>query len=174
RRQRALHPRQGCIHQLQRAVHVHVPLEEEVDFGGAAAGDRPQVIEPLHRIDGFLKRPRDRDQHLVDRHHAIIHAHYDAREIRFWKNCHRNRERQERTYRDQRQDHEDNGFAKARRPVRRATIGRRQRRVAHCFFALPSSFFFWSLPLGFSSSGSFSSGGGALASTTLTFCLSST
>ena len=43
---------------------------------------RPQVIQPLHGVHGLFDGPRDRHQHLVDGHHAVVHAHHDAREIR--------------------------------------------------------------------------------------------
>ena len=44
-----LHTRQSRVDQLQRAVHVGIPVEEQVDFGGAAAGDGEQMVEARGR-----------------------------------------------------------------------------------------------------------------------------
>ena len=80
-RQRRLHARQSGVHQLQRAVHVDVPVKEQVDFGGAAAGDGIHMVEARHDVDGFFERLGDRHQHLVDGRDAVVDADDDAREI---------------------------------------------------------------------------------------------
>ncbi len=75
-------------------IHVHVPVEEQVDLRRAAAGDGLHVVEARHRVDGFLDGPRHGDQHLIDGHDAVLHAEHNAREIGFRENRHGNAERQ--------------------------------------------------------------------------------
>ena len=48
-RQRALNARHRRIDQLQRLEHVDVPVEEQIDLGRAAAGDRSDVLEARER-----------------------------------------------------------------------------------------------------------------------------
>src|SRR5262249_23139243 len=137
-------------------------------------GDRPQVIQALHGIDGVLDRPGHRDHHLVDRKHAVIRADHDAREIRVRENRHRNGERQVHAYGHQRQNDEDNRLAVAIRPVGRGLSiggGRWCREIAHLAFGFASSFFSSLPPF---SSGSSSSTSFTVVSITLTLALSST
>jgi hypothetical protein len=141
-RQAGLGARHGGVYQFQRAVHIHLPGEEQVDFRRAAAGDTPQMIQPGHRVDGLFDGPGDRDQHLVDGENAVVDAHHDARKIRLRKNRDRNGEREISTHGDEGEDDEDDGLAVAGRPVRR--VGRRDLwadRVAHLDLGLASSFF---------------------------------
>ena len=68
------------VHILQRLEHVHFPVEEQIDFRRAAAGDGAHRLQAGHAVDRLLNRTRDGDHHLVDGHHAVIHADQDARE----------------------------------------------------------------------------------------------
>ncbi len=125
RRQRRLDSGQRGVHQFQRAVHVHVPGEEQVDLGGAAAGDGPQMIEALHRVDCFFDGPRHLHHHLVDGEDPGIHADHDARKVGAREDRDRNRESKIDPDGHQRQDDEDDRFAMTRRPVRRFGVGGR-------------------------------------------------
>ena len=109
--------RQGGVHALQRPVHFFVPVEKQVDFRRTPAGDGLDPLQPLHPVHRFFQDARHGDHHLVDGHHAVVGADHDAREIRRREHRHRNVERQIRARGRQRQDHEDDGFAVARRPV---------------------------------------------------------
>ncbi len=39
-----LHARERGVHVLQRLEHVDVPIEKQIDFGGAAAGDGANIL----------------------------------------------------------------------------------------------------------------------------------
>jgi hypothetical protein len=43
------------------------------------------ALETLDRVERFLDRPRDRDQHLIDRGDAVVDADQHAREVHFGK-----------------------------------------------------------------------------------------
>ena len=92
-RQTALDARDRGVDQLQRLQHVDVPVEEQVDLRGSAAGHRSDVLEPGDGPDRLLDRPRDGDLHLLDRHHAVVDADDDAREIGRRKHGHREAQR---------------------------------------------------------------------------------
>ena len=53
-REFALQTRDESIDALKREDHVAVPVEEEIDFGGAAAGDGLDFLQAGNAIDGFL------------------------------------------------------------------------------------------------------------------------
>ncbi len=46
----------AALTRCQRLEHVDLPGEEEVDFDGAAAGDRLHPLEPLHRVQRLFDR----------------------------------------------------------------------------------------------------------------------
>ena len=130
-RQLRLHARQRGVDALQRLEHVDLPGEEQIDFRGSAAGDRPDVLEPLHAVHRLLDRPRDGHLHLIDRRDAVVDADDDAREVDFGEDGDRNRRREVDADGDQREDDEDDRLAvargpvlaaRSRRPVRRASV----------------------------------------------------
>ncbi len=82
------------IHSLQRQDHVGAPVEEQIHFGGTAAGDGLHPAEPGDAVDRFFDGLGDRNEHLVDGHDAVVNANDDAREIRAWKDRHWNLDRQ--------------------------------------------------------------------------------
>ena len=91
-RQLGLQARDDGVDALQRQNHIAAPVEEKIDLRVPAAGDRRDFLEAGDAVDGFLERPGDRHQHLVNRHHAVVYANNDAREIRVGKNRHGNTE----------------------------------------------------------------------------------
>ena len=95
-RQRLLHLAERRIHQLQRAEHVHVPVEEEADLGRAAAGGGAHGHQAGNAVDRVFDRLGDGDLHLLDRHDAVVHADDDARKIGLGKDRDRHLERQRR------------------------------------------------------------------------------
>ena len=62
---RGLNARDGGVDGLKCLEHVRVPVEEEVDFSGAATSDGGDVIEARHGIDSLFQRASDGDLHLV-------------------------------------------------------------------------------------------------------------
>ena len=84
-RQRLLHLGERRIHQLERLVHVHVPIEEQADFGLAAAGNGANGDQPRHGVYRILDGLGDRDLHLLHRHHAVVDADDYARKVRLRK-----------------------------------------------------------------------------------------
>ena len=56
RRQRGLDARQRGVDQLQRQRHVDAPVEVQIDFRRAAAGDRVHILQARNAIDRFLDR----------------------------------------------------------------------------------------------------------------------
>ena len=74
-----------CIDELKRAEHVDVPVEEETDFSGAAAGVRTHGEQAGDRIDGILDWLCDGYLHLFDGHNTVVDADDDAREVCFGK-----------------------------------------------------------------------------------------
>ncbi len=81
---------QRRIDKLERLKHVDLPVEEQINLRGPAAGDGTDGFQPLHAVDRLLYRTRDRDHHLIDGHHAVVNADHDARKIRGRKNRNRN------------------------------------------------------------------------------------
>ncbi len=72
---------QGRVCQLQRAIHVNVPVEEEADFRRASAGVAAHGEQAWDAVDGVLDGLGDRDLHLLNRHHAVVDANDDARKV---------------------------------------------------------------------------------------------
>ena len=136
--ERRLNASHSSVHQLQRAVHIDLPGEEKIHLRGASAGDGPKMIQAGDAIDRFFDGAGDRDQHLVDRKDAVIHADNDPRKVGIGKNSDRDGQGEKHAYGNHREDHEDDGFAVARRPVRRFL---EVHRIAHLDFGLASSFF---------------------------------
>src|SRR5256885_12983517 len=87
-----LQARDDGIHALKRENHVRIPVEEQIDFCGTAAGDGLYGLEARDAIDGFFDGARNRDEHLIDRHHAVVHAYHDAGKIGRRKNGNGHRE----------------------------------------------------------------------------------
>src|SRR6266403_278010 len=54
--------------------HVGIPIEEKIDFGGAAAGDGLNLQQTRDAVDGFFDQAGDHHEHLVDGHDAVVHA----------------------------------------------------------------------------------------------------
>ena len=80
-RQRLLHLGQRRVHQLQRLHHVDIPVEEQAHFGRAAAGGGAHGLKAGNGVDRVLDGLRDGHFHLLDRHHAVVHADHDARKV---------------------------------------------------------------------------------------------
>jgi len=91
-RQFGLQPRHDGVHTLQREDHIAAPVEEEIDLGRAAAGNRLNFLQTRHAVDGFFEMTRDSDEHLVDGHDSVINADDDAGKIGIRENGNRNRE----------------------------------------------------------------------------------
>ena len=116
-RQRGLHARQRRVHVLQRLEHVDAPVEEQIDFRRAAAGDGANLLQAGHAVHGLFDGPRDRHLHLIDGRDAVVDADHDAREIGGGEDRHRNRERKIHADGDQREDDENDGPREARGPM---------------------------------------------------------
>src|SRR4029077_4475027 len=61
------------VHALQGQNHVGVPVKEEIDFGGTAAGYGRDLLKARNAVYRFFDRTGDGDQHLVDGHDAVVH-----------------------------------------------------------------------------------------------------
>ena len=116
-RQGALHGRHGGVDPLEGLEHVHVPIEVQINFGGAAAGDGLNRLQSLHAVDGFLQRAGDGHHHLVDGHDAVIDSDDHAREIGGGKHRDGNGERQVAADERQRENEKDDRFRVAYKPV---------------------------------------------------------
>ena len=77
--------RDDRVDALERENHVRLPIEEEIDFGGASAGDGLHSLQSGYAVDGFFDGAGDRYEHLVDRHYAIVDADDNAGKIGFRK-----------------------------------------------------------------------------------------
>src|SRR5262249_18361594 len=80
-RQHRLDSYQRRIDLLQGEHHVNIPVEEQVDLSRAAAGNRAHRDQPRDAVDGFFDGTRDGDNHLVNRHDAVVDADDDAGKI---------------------------------------------------------------------------------------------
>src|SRR6185312_2442177 len=80
-RKLALHLGQGGVDQLQGGDHVDLPVEVEVNLGRAAAGDGGDLLQAGNAVDGFFEGAGDGDHHLVNGHHAVVHADDDTGEV---------------------------------------------------------------------------------------------
>ena len=78
---RLLHLGKRRVRQLQRAIHVDVPVEEEADLGRAATGGAAYRLQAGNAVDRVLDRLGDGHLHLLDRHDTVIDADDDAGEI---------------------------------------------------------------------------------------------
>ena len=117
RRQRALDSRNRGFHLLQRQHHVYAPVEVQIDFRRTAAGNRVHLLQSLNAIDRFLDGPRNRHFHLVDGHDAIVHADDNSRKVRRGKHGDRKGKSLVDSHHGQRENHEDDRFRVARKPV---------------------------------------------------------
>ena len=116
-RQRRLNARHGGVDGLQRLEHVHIPVEKQIDFRGAAAGQRSHVVEPGNRVHSFFDLPGHHHFHLIDRHHSVIDANHDTRKVRRGKYGDRYRERQIGSERNQGHNDEHDRAQVSGRPV---------------------------------------------------------
>ena len=71
----------GGVDELEGLEHVDVPVEEEADFGGAAAGGGADGDEAGDAVDGVFDGAGDGDFHLLDGHDAVVDADDDAGEV---------------------------------------------------------------------------------------------
>ena len=76
-------------------------------------------LQPGNAVHRFFDRPRDRHQHLVDGHHAVVDPDQMRGKVRRGKHRDGNGERQIDAQQCQRQDQEDDGLGVARKPVGR-------------------------------------------------------
>ena len=74
------------IDELESLEHVDIPVEEEADFGGAAAGDGADGDEAGDGVDRVFDGPGDGDFHLLDGHDAVVDTDDDAGEVGLRKN----------------------------------------------------------------------------------------
>ena len=118
RRKLRLNAGNGCIDVLQGLEHVHVPAEIEIDFRRAAAGNGAYGQQPGNAIDRFFERARDGDHHLIDRHHAVVHADQYPREVGLGKYGDWDGEGEISSQQSERQDQEDDGARVLRTPNR--------------------------------------------------------
>ena len=119
-----LHAGNHGVDTLQRQNHVAVPVEEEIDLRGTAAGDRLHLSQARDTVDGFLQWTRDDHQHLVDGHHSVVNADDNARKIRVREDCHWNGEGQIRADEHEADDQKQNGAREPLEPGRIALAGR--------------------------------------------------
>jgi len=115
---RSLHSRQLRINSLQGLQHVHVPVEEQVNFRRAPAGDRAHLLQTRDTVDRFLQGTRHRYHHLVNRHDSVVDSNHDAREISGGKDRYRNRECQVYSGQGQNAGQKNDGFGIADKPGR--------------------------------------------------------
>ncbi len=73
------------VDELQGAKHIGVPVEEEADLCGAAAGGGAHGGEAGNAVDGVFNGLGDGDLHLLDGHDAVVDADDDAGEVCFRK-----------------------------------------------------------------------------------------
>src|SRR6185437_4323101 len=97
RRQVRLDARQGGVYVLQGENRVNVPVEEQIDLGGAAAGDRAHLLQSGNAVHGFLDGTGDGHHHLIGGHDSVVHRDQDAGKVGGGEDCHRNAESQEAT-----------------------------------------------------------------------------
>ena len=72
---------EGGVGELEGAVHVDVPVEEETDFGRASGGGAADGEESGDAVDGVLDGLGDGDLHLLDGHDTVVDADDDAGEV---------------------------------------------------------------------------------------------
>jgi hypothetical protein len=128
RRQRALNAGDGRVDHEQRLLHVHAPIERQIDFRGAAAGGGAHILKAGNAVERFFQRTGDGDFHLIDRHHAVIDADDDAREIRRGENGNGDGESFVNAGRRQHQHQKNNGFRVPGEPIVGAVLAGPHRR----------------------------------------------
>ncbi len=95
-RQRRADLRQAAVDVQLGRLHLHAPVEEDVDLRRAAPGGRADgdhAGDVLHRL---LDGAGDRRHHLVGGHHAVVDQDDDAREVGLREDRRRHRPRRER------------------------------------------------------------------------------
>src|SRR6266852_3377679 len=111
-----LQARHNRIDSLQGQNHVGIPIEEKIDFGGAAAGDGLNLQQTRHTVDGFFDRAGDHHEHLVNGHDAVVHADDNAWKIGVWKNGDGNLKCQKSAHQGQADDQKQNRARQALKP----------------------------------------------------------
>ena len=91
--QRLRNPGERRVRQLQRAKHIHIPIEEEADLRRTAAGVAAHRKQSRNAVDGVFDWLGDGDLHLLDRHDAVVHANHHAGKVGFGKHRDRHLER---------------------------------------------------------------------------------
>ena len=81
------------MYQLESLEHVHVPIEEQINLSGTAAGNGLHTLQPRDAVYSLFHRTGNGDHHLVNWHHPVINADDDAGEICFRENGDRNGQR---------------------------------------------------------------------------------
>ena len=118
RRQVGCDLRNPALHQMQRVQDVHVPTEENVDFGGAAAGDRSHGSDAWNQADRLFERPCH-CQHLdIDWSDAVIDQNHDPRKVCLGENGNRNAGDHEHAGKREAQDYQDQPSAMCLNKVR--------------------------------------------------------
>src|SRR5437867_670016 len=146
----ALDTRHCGIHQLQGFDHVHVPVEEQIDIGGAPARDGTNRLQPGDDVDGLLDGPRDGHFHLLDGHNAVIHTDFDKRKVRRRKYGHRKLECLVNSDNAEDDDQENDRFRVPVKPIIFGMLGGVQYyRVTRPHALLVLFFFLWRLDLNF-------------------------
>src|SRR6266478_3401956 len=130
-----LHARDDGVHALQGLHHVHAPIEEKIDFRGAAAGDGKNALQARNIVYRFLNGTGNRNQHLVDGHDAVVNANDDAGKIGGGQNRNRNAERQIAADQRQADDQKKNRLGNFLEPLQLFCCGfclrRRDGRLRH-------------------------------------------
>src|SRR5262249_16195970 len=116
-----------------------VPVKEEIDFGGAAAGDGAHGPQTGNAVYSFFDRLGDGDEHLVDGRDAVVDADHNAREIGAWENGNGNRKGQVGASGGKSNREEENGTREPLEPRRDSTSFGRGRRTAHADYSLSFS-----------------------------------
>src|SRR5262249_32694383 len=62
----------GGVDALQGHDHIVLPFKEEINFSGAAAGNGDDTLEAGDIVHGLFDGAGDGDQHLVNRHDAVV------------------------------------------------------------------------------------------------------
>ena len=116
--QRLLHLGERRIDELQRAEHVHVPVEEEADLGRSAAGGGAHGQQAGNAVDGVFDGLGDGDLHLLDRHDAVVDADDDARKVGLGKDGDRHLKGGVDAGEGEDDEEEEDGLGGAREPER--------------------------------------------------------
>ncbi len=76
-------------------------------------------LKSRHAVDSFFQGTRDRDHHLVDRHHAVVHTDQNSGKVRCRKYVDRDGEGEVTAHQAERDDQENDRSSVTLEPVRR-------------------------------------------------------